>query len=100
VAAMDLALMILEKLGKPASLIRLVTDRAGQDRRYSLNCSKIRALGWSPEWDFDKAIERTIEWYVENEWWWRKLKSVEYWDYYQRQYGWRFGDVRRSECPG
>lgn len=86
VAALDLARMLLDRLNKPQSLIYLVTDRPGQDRRYSLSCGKIKALGWSPQWMFDKALDDTIEWYLENEWWWRKLKTAEYWQFYDRQY--------------
>jgi dTDP-glucose 4,6-dehydratase len=86
IEALDLAKMILDKLGKPHSLIRLVEDRAGQDRRYSLNCTKIKSLGWAPEWTFERALDETIEWYVKNEWWWKKIKNGEYWEYYERQY--------------
>jgi len=85
-AALDLARMLLDKLGKPQSLICLVADRPGQDRRYSLNCSKVKALGWRPQWTFDQALDDTIDWYIENEWWWRKLKTAEYWQYYETQY--------------
>jgi dTDP-glucose 4,6-dehydratase len=86
VAALDLARTLLDKMGKPQSLICLVADRPGQDRRYSLNCAKIKALGWNPEWGFDQALDDTLEWYIENEWWWRKLKNAEYWQFYDRQY--------------
>ncbi|MDO9129623.1 MAG: dTDP-glucose 4,6-dehydratase [Anaerolineales bacterium] len=86
VEALDLAKMILDKLGKPHSLICLVEDRTGQDRRYSLNCAKIKSLGWTPEWTFERALDETIEWYVKNEGWWRKIKNGEYWEYYERQY--------------
>jgi dTDP-glucose 4,6-dehydratase len=86
VAALDLARMLLDRLNKPQSLIGLVADRPGQDRRYSLSCGKIKALGWSSQWTFDEALDDTIEWYLENEWWWRKLKTAEYWQFYDRQY--------------
>jgi dTDP-glucose 4,6-dehydratase len=85
-AALDLARTLLDKLGKPQSLIYLVADRPGQDRRYSLNCAKIKALGWTPQWELDRSLDDTIEWYVENEWWWRKLMGAEYWQFYDRQY--------------
>jgi dTDP-glucose 4,6-dehydratase len=78
---------ILDCLGKPHSLIRHVTDRPGHDRRYSINVDKVRALGWESRHDFDQAIERTVRWYVDNEWWWRKIKSGEYLEYYKRWYG-------------
>jgi dTDP-glucose 4,6-dehydratase len=86
VASIDLAYQILDLLGKPHSLIRFVRDRPGQDRRYSLNSSKTRSLGWEPLWNFVRALEDTVRWYVQHEWWWRKLKSKEYRDYYERQY--------------
>lgn len=78
---------ILDLLGKPHSLLRHVTDRPGHDRRYSLNVDKIRALGWQSRHTFEQAIEKTVRWYVENEWWWRKIKSGEYMEYYKAWYG-------------
>ena len=83
---LELTRRILQLLNKPESLIRFVEDRPGHDRRYSLDCTKIRALGWQPRHEFDPALEETVRWYVENEWWWRKLKSGEYLEYYRRQY--------------
>jgi len=77
---------ILDLLGKPYSLIQPITDRPGHDRRYSLNCAKLRALGWQPQNTFDQAISKTVRWYVDNEWWWRKIKSGAYMDYYRKQY--------------
>lgn len=82
----DMARMILKLLDKPDSLIQHVKDRPGHDRRYSLNCDKIKALGWRSRHTFEQALEKTVQWYVENEWWWRKIKSGEYMDYYRRQY--------------
>jgi len=84
--AIDLAKAILDRLGKPYSLIRFVEDRAGQDRRYSLNNAKTKSLGWTVEYDFESALDATIAWYLENQWWWRKIKSGEYWEYYEQQY--------------
>jgi dTDP-glucose 4,6-dehydratase len=78
---------VLDLLGKPPSLLRHVTDRPGHDRRYSLNVDKIRALGWESRHTFGEAIDRTVRWYVDNEWWWRKIKSGEYLEYYKRWYG-------------
>jgi len=82
----DMARMILRLLGKPESLIQHITDRPGHDRRYSLNCDKIKALGWRSRHTFEQALEKTVRWYVDNEWWWRKIKSGEYMEYYRRQY--------------
>jgi dTDP-glucose 4,6-dehydratase len=83
---MDMAQLILKLLGKPESLIQHVRDRPGHDRRYSLNCDKIKALGWHSRHTFEQALEKTVKWYVDNEWWWRKIKSGEYWEYYKKQY--------------
>jgi dTDP-glucose 4,6-dehydratase len=79
--------IVLETLGRPSSLIRHVTDRPGHDRRYSLNVDKIKALGWQPQYTLPEAVRKTAEWYQNNEWWWRKVKSGEYQEYYQIQYG-------------
>jgi len=71
----EITKIILKELGKPESLINYVKDRLGHDRRYSLDSTKIRKLGWSPRHDFKKAMKITIRWYVENEWWWKPLKK-------------------------
>jgi dTDP-glucose 4,6-dehydratase len=81
-----MARMILKMLGKPESLIQTVADRPGHDRRYALDVAKLRGLGWEPANNFEEALRKTVNWYVENEWWWRKLKSGEYLDYYKKQY--------------
>jgi len=82
----DMAHKILDILGKPHSLISYVVDRAGHDRRYALDTSKLQALGWVPGHTFDQALERTVRWFVENEWWWRPIKTGEYLEYYRKQY--------------
>jgi dTDP-glucose 4,6-dehydratase len=83
----DMARLILKQLGKPESLIRCVTDRPGHDRRYSLNCTKLQALGWRSRHTLDQALEETVRWYVDNQWWWRKIKSGAYMEYYKKWYG-------------
>ncbi len=77
---------ILKKLEKPQSLMAYVTDRLGHDRRYSVDCSKIADLGWKPKHEFEEALDKTITWFMENRWWWEKLKSGEYLEYYTQQY--------------
>lgn len=67
---------ILHHLDKPKSLMAFVADRLGHDRRYSIDTTKVRALGWEPKQDFETAMNMTIEWYMNNEWWWRPLKQV------------------------
>jgi dTDP-glucose 4,6-dehydratase len=85
---LTMARLILKLLGKPESLIQPVTDRPGHDRRYALDCSKVQQLGWRSQHTFDQAIEKTVRWYVDNEWWWRKIKTgAHYREYYARQYG-------------
>ena len=54
--------------------INYVADRLGHDRRYSIDSSKVRALGWEPEHDLDEALALTFAWYRENRWWWEPLK--------------------------
>jgi dTDP-glucose 4,6-dehydratase len=85
----DLAHAVLDLLGKPYSLIQPITDRPGHDRRYAVEISKARALGWAPRHSFAKAIEKTVRWYVQNEWWWRKIKTGEFLAYYKQQYAGR-----------
>ncbi|MBC8101688.1 MAG: dTDP-glucose 4,6-dehydratase [Cytophagales bacterium] len=71
----DVTKQILTYLNKPESLIRYVQDRPGHDRRYAMDCTKLRALGFDPETDFEKRLEETVRWYAENEAWWRKIKE-------------------------
>jgi dTDP-glucose 4,6-dehydratase len=78
--------MILALLNKPKSLIKPVADRLAHDRRYSVNCEKISELGWNAQQPFEEGMRLTVQWYAENEWWWRKLKSGEYLQYYKKQY--------------
>lgn len=85
---LSVALSILDYLGKPRSLIRYVTDRPGHDRRYAIDFSKIeKELGWRPRVSFEEGIRRTIEWYQRHRDWWKKIKTGEYLDYYDRMYG-------------
>jgi len=78
---------ILELAGADASLIEHIGDRKGHDRRYSLSSDKVKSLGWEPEVRFEDGLERTVTWYRDNEWWWQPIRSGEYRDYYERQYG-------------
>jgi dTDP-glucose 4,6-dehydratase len=82
----DVTHKLLELLGKPPTLIRHVPDREGHDRRYAMNCDKLRALGWQRAYDFETGVRATVDWYRSNEWWWRKIKTGEYLEYYKRQY--------------
>ena len=79
---------ILELLGKPESLITYVTDRKGHDLRYAIDPTKIHTeLGWLPETKFDDGIVKTVNWYLENQEWWKNIISGEYQDYYEKMYG-------------
>jgi len=82
----DITRMILETLNKPESLISWVKDRPGHDRRYSVDTTKIKNLGWQPEYNFEEALTQTINWYVENLSWWEKLKTGEYLEFYKKNY--------------
>jgi len=83
---LDITDIILTTLQKPAELKTFVADRPGHDRRYSLDCSKLRALGWTPRHQFEAALQKTIEWYADNRKWWEKIKSGEYLEYYRNHY--------------
>jgi dTDP-glucose 4,6-dehydratase len=67
---------LLERFGLGEEMIEHVTDRPGHDRRYSVDTARIRALGWKPRLTFDAALDATIAWYRENEWWWRPLQQA------------------------
>ncbi|MEQ1573224.1 MAG: dTDP-glucose 4,6-dehydratase [Vicinamibacterales bacterium] len=85
----DLTHRILAELGKPVSLIKPVADRPGHDRRYCLDTSKLRTLGWAPRVPFEDGLRDTVTWYRENTWWWRPIKENDpaFRAYYQAQYG-------------
>ncbi len=77
---------ILKALNKPKSLMTFVADRLGHDRRYSVDTSKIRSLGWEPKHNPEEAMAKTVDWYAENRWWWEKLKTGEYLEFYKQNY--------------
>jgi len=78
---------ILNTLDKPKDLIKFVKDRLGHDRRYAIDSSKMKEkLNWEPEYTFEEGIAETIQWYIDNEDWWRNIKSGDYKDYYQKMY--------------
>ena len=72
----ELTERLVELCGRDESAIEYVEDRLGHDRRYSVDCSKVVALGWEPRHDFDDALARTVRWYVDNRWWWEPLKGA------------------------
>ncbi|MCJ7652813.1 MAG: GDP-mannose 4,6-dehydratase, partial [Actinobacteria bacterium] len=82
----ELARRTLALTGKGEELIQYVKDRLGHDRRYSVDSTKIKALGWSAEVGFEDGLARTVKWYRQNEGWWRKIKDGSYREYYRRMY--------------
>jgi dTDP-glucose 4,6-dehydratase len=85
----DVVAALLERLGKPWSLVRSVPDRPGHDRRYALDGSKLAAIGWRNRTSFDDGLAATIDWFRTNEGWWRAARSGDWDAYYERQYGTR-----------
>ena len=84
---------LLELVGKPPSLVRHVEDRPGHDRRYAMDGARLAALGWSNQMPFAEGLERTVRWFIDNESWWRAIRSGEFDAYYERQYGRRLAGV-------
>ena len=84
----DLTNQFLSNLDKPQSLIKPVADRPGHDRRYCLDTTKLRNVGWAPQVPFETGLRESIEWYRGNEWWWRPIKENDpaFRAYYQAQY--------------
>lgn len=84
----DIVHLILEKLRVSKSLIEYTIDRPGHDLRYAIDPSKMeKDLGWKPRYIFEKGLDETIQWYIDNENWWKSIKSGLYKDYYRLQYG-------------
>jgi dTDP-glucose 4,6-dehydratase len=84
----ELTHRILDELGKPRTLIKPVPDRLGHDRRYCVDTTKLRALGWAPQVPFAAGLRDTVAWYRSNQWWWRPIKENDpaFREYYARQY--------------
>jgi len=84
--------VILRLLDRPASLVRYVDDRPGHDRRYALDATRLRRLGWAPRRRFEEGLADTVAWYREQRAWWEAIKSGAYRDYYERMYEDRLRD--------
>ena len=84
----EVAEKIIKLLRRSKNLIKPVSDRLGHDRRYAVDCGKLRSLGWKPEQDFEKSIEKTVRWYSDNQDWWKKIihKSKDFKTFYDEQY--------------
>jgi dTDP-glucose 4,6-dehydratase len=72
----DMTMLLLERCGASEEMIEYVADRPGHDRRYAVDASRVRALGWAPSTSFEEALDATVAWYRANEWWWRPLKET------------------------
>jgi dTDP-glucose 4,6-dehydratase len=87
---LEITEILLAQTGRAwATHVKHVTDRPGHDRRYSLDASKARALGWQPQIDFRAGLTQTVDWYRTNQSWWRRTKAGEFAAYYERQYAGR-----------
>lgn len=84
---LELTTAILRSMGAGEDSIIYVADRLGHDLRYSVDCSKIRGLGWKPLYGFPEGLELTVQWYRENADWWRPIKSGDFRAYYEERYG-------------
>jgi len=85
---LEITRAILRILGKPDSMIQYVTDRPGHDRRYAIDFSKIRReIGWKPSYSLEEGLKQTVHWYIDQEEWWRRIKSGAYREFYARHYG-------------
>ena len=79
--------IILRELGRPKDLIKRIKDRPGHDRRYSIDSSRLVSLGFEPQYGFEEAMQNTVRWYRDNEWWWKKVKSEDFKRFYKKAYG-------------
>ncbi|MDP9134468.1 MAG: dTDP-glucose 4,6-dehydratase [Actinomycetota bacterium] len=88
--------LLLDRLGKPWSLVRHVEDRPGHDRRYAMDGSRLATLGWRPTTDFGDGLAATVDWFLANEGWWRAARSGDWDAYYERQYGARLAGAEAT----
>jgi dTDP-glucose 4,6-dehydratase len=95
----EVAARLLAILGKPWSLVRSVTDRPGHDRRYAMDGTRLRALGWLNQVSFDEGLARTVTWYQRHEAWWRAARSTGWDAYYERQYAERIATSSPAAPP-
>jgi dTDP-glucose 4,6-dehydratase len=84
---LEVAHLLLKILGKDEESIDMIKDRPGHDVKYAVDASKIKKLGWKPKYSFEDWLKKTVQWYVENEDWWKRIKSGEYKSFYEKQYG-------------
>lgn len=88
ISNLEIVKKIFKIMGKGEEMMEYVKDRPGHDRKYSVDWSKInKELGWKPAFDFDTYLQKTVDWYKQNQDWWKHVKSGEYQKYYEQQYG-------------
>jgi dTDP-glucose 4,6-dehydratase len=87
ISNIQLVAKILKIMNKEGDWMEFVTDRLGHDRKYAVNWSKIKELGWTPNFKLEDSIRLTVEWYMKNEDWWKKIKSGEFRTHYEKTYG-------------
>ena len=95
----DVVDRVLRMLDRPWSLVRSVADRPGHDRRYALDGSRLRALGWANRVAFDEGLAETVAWYRDNRKWWRTARGDDWDAYYERQYGLRLAASATADAP-
>jgi dTDP-glucose 4,6-dehydratase len=84
ISNIDVIKKILHHMGKGEDMIEFIKDRPGHDRRYAIDWSTIKTeLGWEPQHNFDEALKLTIDWYTQNETWWKDVRSGKYQEYYK-----------------
>ena len=83
---LEVTKLILQELSLGEDMIEFVKDRKGHDFRYSMQYDKIKNLGWQPKSTFEKALQETVQWFKDNSWWWKKLKSGAFLEYYKKYY--------------
>jgi len=96
----DVVELLLERLGKPWSLVREVEDRPGHDRRYAMDPAKLTALGWRPSTAFGDGLASTVDWFRANEPWWRSVRSGDWDGWYDRQYSHRLAHGQAAAAIG
>jgi dTDP-glucose 4,6-dehydratase len=92
---MEVVDVLLDQLGKSRELVKHIPDprEGAHDKRYSMSAKKLEALGWKARVPFEQGLRETVQWYVDNEWWWRKIaEKLEYQAFVKRFYGPGLGD--------
>ena len=89
--------ILLERLGKPWSIVRTVEDRPGHDRRYAMDGSRLASIGWQNRVAFEAGLAATVDWYRDHSDWWRAARSGDWDAYYERLYGERLASSTAAD---